>query len=314
MMVNAGATYRDALNDLADDQSASLDGRRPVGTAAPTNAIARPDLPKDLRSCAHAIVVEADLDRKVWLAKKTAQAWHHRRLSLNSGRALSLEPVNTPGRPADIVTLAPRKMPKRSTAGLRGRIALIHALAHIELSAVDMTWDLIARFHDAAVPRSFFDDWVRVGVEEAKHFELLSRRLSAFGSHYGALPVHDGLWEAAQGCGDDLLARIAIIPLVLEARGLDVGPAMLAKMQEHGDDASARVLDIIYHDEKRHVAFGFKWFRHLCAQAGCEPEPTFHRLVRTHFRGQLRPPFNEAARAQAGLTPGFYKPLAALGH
>ncbi|MGI9387878.1 MAG: ferritin-like domain-containing protein, partial [Methyloligellaceae bacterium] len=159
---------------------------------------------------------------------------------------------------------------------------------------------------------SYFDDWVRVGVEEAKHFELLCRRLDALGSTYGDLPAHDGLWQTSHATGDNLLARLAIVPLVLEARGLDVGPAMIAKVEGHGDAASARVLKIIYDDEKRHVAFGLKWFTHLCVRENKVPMTTFHQLVRTYFRSPLKPPFNDKARSEAGLAPGFYKPLASL--
>ena len=197
--------------------------------------------------------------------------------------------------------------------GLKGRIALIHALAHIELNAVDMTWDLIGRFARAEVPRPFFDNWVQVGLEEAKHFDLLSRHLLTLGSCYGALPAHDGLWQAAQATAGSLLARVAIVPLILEARGLDVTPGMIAGLTQAGDHAGAAIVEIIYRDEKRHVAFGVKWFRFLCERERLPPEPTFHDLVRRHFRGSVKPPFNDKARAEAGLAPGFYKPLSALG-
>jgi uncharacterized ferritin-like protein (DUF455 family) len=218
-----------------------------------------------------------------------------------------------PGRPERPRLLPPRDMPKRTTGGAKGRIALLHALAHIELNAVDMTWDLIGRFVHAPVPQSFFDDWVQVGLEEAKHFELLAKRLVALGAAYGDHPAHDGLWQAAQATKDSLLARVAIVPLVLEARGLDVTPAMQANLAAAGDTASADILAIIYRDEKRHVAFGAKWFRFLCAREQRAPEPTFHALVRANFRGPVKPPFNDKARSEAGLTPGFYKPLSALG-
>lgn len=269
-------------------------------------------VPGDLYAYAREIVATSDLARKVALAKQCASAWHHRRLSL--GCASIHQPMpSDPGRPARPVLLAPRHMAKRSARGQRGRVALLHSLTHIELNAIDMTWDLVGRFIGAPLPRSFFDNWVRVGVEEAKHFELLQRRLAEIGAAYGDLPAHGGLWQTAQDTGDDLLARLAIVPLVLEARGLDVTPGMVERMRETGDAESARILDIIYRDEMNHVAFGLKWFRFLCEREGCEPEPTFHRLVRTHFRGRIKPPFNDRARAEAGLTPGFYKPLAALG-
>lgn len=268
---------------------------------------------KSLVSQARAIVLAPDPADKVAIAKQTARDWYGRRLSLGR-KAGEPDMPQRPGRPDRPELLPPRKMPRRSAAGLRGRIALLHSLTHIELNAIDMTWDLIGRFFDATVPRSFFDDWVRVGVEEAKHFALLERRLGELGAAYGDLPAHDGLWQSAQDTGHDLLARVAIVPLVLEARGLDVAPSMIEKITRSGDDETARILTIIYNDEKNHVAFGCKWFRYLCQAQRKVPEPTFHALVRTHFKGQIKPPFNDAARAQAGLSPGFYKPLSALGH
>ena len=261
---------------------------------------------------ARQIVRASDLVEKVALAKETAQLWHRRTLTLVRRSSPERMP-DRPGRPPELQLLPPREMPRRSLGGDKSRIAHLHALTHIELSAVDMTWDLIGRFCAAPVPQVFFDDWVRVGVEEAKHFELLADRLVGLGSFYGALPAHDGLWHAAQATGESLLARVAVVPMVLEARGLDVGPAMIEKATAIGDTATARILEIIYRDEKRHVAFGAKWFRYFCEQRGLQPEPTFHALVRQNFRGPLKPPFNDKARSEAGLTPGFYKPLSALG-
>jgi len=264
--------------------------------------------PASLVDAAARIVAADDLDEKVGLAFATAKAWFGRRLSLASGPSAGLMP-DRPGRPERPVLVPPRELPKRSTGSPEGRISLVHSLAHIELNAVDLTWDLVGRFRDAAMPRSFYDDWVQVGLEEAKHFSLLRQRLTAMGAFYGALPAHDGLWQATQETGHDLLARLAILPLVLEARGLDVTPPLIAKMREQGDEDSAAILEIIYRDERRHVAFGCKWFRFLCDRRGLAPEPTFRKLVIRHFRGPLKPPFNEAARAEAGMTPGFYRPL-----
>lgn len=218
-----------------------------------------------------------------------------------------------PGRPERPELRPPRDMPRRSSHGERGRIALLHSLAHIELNAIDMTWDLIGRFAREPVPRSFFDDWVKVGHEEAEHFALVSQRLEALGAAYGDLPAHDGLWQAAQATGHSLIARIAIVPLVLEARGLDVSPAMMESLVASGDTASAEVLGVIYRDEMGHVACGAKWFRFLADRAGLAPEPLFHSLVRQNFRGPIKPPFNDRARSEAGLTPGFYKPLVGVG-
>lgn len=264
-----------------------------------------------LRGEARLIVATADLEEKVERAYAAAKAWFGRRLARGTGRTgPPLAP--RPGRPAEPVLVAPRDMPRRSRGPGAGRVALAHSLAHIELNAVDLTWDLVARFIDEPVPRSFFDDWVQVGLEEAKHFSMLSRRLVEMGSRYGALPAHDGLWQAAEATGHDLTARLAVIPLVLEARGLDVTPAIAEGLRSNGDMETAAILDVIYRDEKRHVAFGSKWFRFLCDRQRRPPEPTFHTVVRQCFRGALKPPFNDRARSEAGLTPGFYKPLARL--
>ena len=279
---------------------------------ASIDAAPMPALPGSLVEAARAIVTTPDLDQKVRLAYHTSKAWFAHGLSLG---ALS-DPAgmpDRPGRPARPELKAPRDMPRRSAGGSKGRIALLHSLAHIELNAVDMTWDLVGRFAHEDMPRAFFDNWVQVGLEEAKHFELLARRLVELGSWYGELPAHDGLWQAAQATGHDLTARLAVVPLVLEARGLDVTPATIDGLTAAGDAASAAILEIIYRDEKRHVAFGAKWFRHMCDRQGRPPEPTFHALVRANFRGALKPPFNDRARSEAGLTPGFYRPLVAVG-
>ena len=151
-------------------------------------------------------------------------------------------------------------MPRRRNFGSQaGRIALIHALAHIELNAIDLAWDIIARFHDNRLPRAFYDDWVGVAAEEAEHFALLADRLAALGAAYGDLPAHDGLWEAAAATAHDLLARLAIVPLVLEARGLDVTPEMILRLERADDTASAAILGRIYQDEIGHVAVGMRW-------------------------------------------------------
>lgn len=271
------------------------------------------DRPCSLYEAACAVVATPDLDQKIWLAQSTAKAWFGRQLSRGKMSGGNLLPER-PGRPDRPELRAPRDMPKRSAHGDRGRFALLHSLAHIELNAIDMTWDLVARFIASRVPRSFFDNWVQVGLEEAKHFNLLRQRLAELGGAYGDLPAHDGLWQAAEATGDDLLARLAVVPLVLEARGLDVTPSMILKLQEVGDDRSARIIEIIYRDEKRHVAFGAKWFRYLCEIEGSAPELRFHDLIRKNFKGTLKPPFNDRARSEAGLTPGFYKPLSGTGY
>jgi len=184
-------------------------------------------------------------------------------------------------------------------------------LAHIELNAIDLAWDLVARFVGEGLQRAFFDDWVEVAAEEACHFELLAGRLAELGAGYGDLPAHDGLWEAAAATADDLLARLAVVPLVLEARGLDVTPQMVAQLERVGDAGSAEILRRIYRDEIGHVATGLRWFDRLCLARGFNPETIFQGRVRLFFKRELKPPFNHQARAAAGFPRHYYEPLAA---
>jgi uncharacterized ferritin-like protein (DUF455 family) len=199
-------------------------------------------------------------------------------------------------------------MPRRRAAGAAAtRIALLHALAHIELNAVDLAWDLIARFVSPALPRAFYDDWTRVAGEEGLHFLLLADRLAALSSAYGDLPAHDGLWEAAAATAHDLAARLAIVPLVLEARGLDVTPRMIERFEAAGDGESAAILRVILRDEIGHVATGKRWFDHVCQTRGGDSLQMWQEFVRTCFRGGLKPPFNREARESAGFPPDFYE-------
>ena len=247
--------------------------------------------------------------QKVGRAAAMARDWE-------AGAITTIGTVGAPDRPArpDRPELRrPGDMPKRRASGsLPNRIALLHALAHIELNAIDLACDMLARFagSDAELlPRDFADDWLKVAAEEAKHFALLSARLKALGAAYGDLPAHDGLWEAAENTAHDLTARLAIVPLVLEARGLDVTPTMIANLEQAGDTESAAVLRVIYEDEIGHVAIGWRWFRRVADARGFNPETAWPALVREHFRGKLKPPFNDAARAAAGMQAPLYHGL-----
>lgn len=253
-----------------------------------------------------AVLLAARPGDKVRLARRAARDWRLGRLA----HAFDLPMPAAPARPERPVLLPPGRMPRRKRAGSdRTRLALVHALAHIEFAAIDLAFDLIGRF-GAAMPRGFVDDWMRVGAEEAMHFALLDRRLRGMGAAYGDLPAHDGLWQSAADTSDDLLARLAIVPMVLEARGLDVTPATLARIEAAGDEATARILRRILADEVVHVAAGTRWFAWLCAARRVEPAATWQILVRTRFRGTLKEPFNDSARAAAGLTRDFYAALA----
>jgi len=271
------------------------------------------DFPFDtLRAGAIAAISAADLDEKVRLTQATAKAWYARTLSLRS----PLDPPSPtrPGRPDKPTLVPPNQMKKRSLHSKHGRVALLHAICHIELNAVDLALDIVARFADQPVPRSFFDGWMLVASEEAKHFGLVRQRLRDLDADYGDLPAHDGLWEAAHHTRNDLTARLAVVPLILEARGLDVTPSMRDKLIELGDTKSADIFSVIYEDEKGHVAVGAKWFRFLCAREKRDPAAAFKELVRTNFRGGLKPPFNDIARAEAGLTPSFYRSLSSISN
>jgi uncharacterized ferritin-like protein (DUF455 family) len=201
-------------------------------------------------------------------------------------------------------------VPRRRPGTPEGRIALLHAVAHIELNAVDLHWDIVARFTDVPMPPGFYDDWVKAADEEAKHFNLVCDCLEAQGSHYGALPAHAGMWRAAEDTAQDLPGRLAVVPMVLEARGLDVTPGMIEVFRKAGDAGAVAALETIYAEEVAHVAYGSKWFHYLCGRAGTDPEEVFHALVRKYFHGTLKPPFNEEKRAEAGLPPTYYWPLA----
>jgi uncharacterized ferritin-like protein (DUF455 family) len=268
-----------------------------------TGALDRRD---DIAAACAAVLREGDPLAKVRLARAVARAWRRGALS----HAFQTEMPDAPGRPERPALLPPNRMPKRGRGGSeKGRIALLHALAHIEFAAIDLAFDMAGRF-GAQFPRAFVDDWISVGADEAMHFAVLDRRLRALGSGYGALPAHAGLWEAAEETAHDAMARLAVVPMVLEARGLDVTPETVARFRLGGDERSARILHRIYTDEIRHVGFGAKWFGYLAAGGDIEPAPHWRMLVRRHFRGVVKPPFNDSARASAGLTRDFYAPLA----
>lgn len=256
------------------------------------------------------VLTTADGREKARLSRRAAAEWFAAREAgkpLPIGRA---EPPLRPARPERPELLPPAQVPRRRPGSPAGRIALIHAIAHIELNAIDLHWDIIPRFADTPMPLGFYDDWVRAADEESKHFGLLCDRLEAMGSHYGALPAHAGMWRAAEETRADFMGRLAIVPMVLEARGLDVTPGMIAAFRKAGDDETAAALEVIYAEEVGHVAYGSKWFHFLCGRHELDPKDTFHALVRRYFPGGLKPPFNDEKRAEAGLPLDFYWPLA----
>ena len=253
-----------------------------------------------------AALLTGDKQGKVFATRRVARDW----------RLGRLEPVfdcampDRPAWPAELVLAAPRDMPRRGKGGSQqGRIALWHALAHIEFVAIDLALDMAGRFGDS-MGEGFVSDFLAVAADEAMHFALLERKLASLGSHYGALPAHDGLWSAARDTAHDVAARLAIVPMVLEARGLDVTPATLERVRAQGDESGARILKRILDDEIRHVAYGAKHFREVCEARSENPPESWQKLVRTHFSGGLKPPFNDSARSAAGLSRDFYATIA----
>ena len=205
-----------------------------------------------------------------------------------------------PGRPERPVRVHPRGVPRRSLGTAEGRIALIHAVAHIEFNAINLALDAALRF--ASMPMDYYRDWIRVARDEARHFGLLSARLRDLGAVYGDLPAHDGLWEMAQKTAGDPLERMALVPRVLEARGLDVTPGMIVKLRQHGDDVSASLLAVILEEEEAHVAIGSRWYHDLCDRRGLDREQTFRQLLGRHGVRIQAGALNRAARQRAGFA------------
>ena len=257
------------------------------------------------------VLQTADGRAKTALGREHAATWFASRAAGSDLPVGRCPPPLQPSRPPLPVLLDPRDVPRRRPGSPAGRAALLHAIAHIELNAVDLHWDIIARFSHIPLPLGYYDDWVKAADDEAKHFNLMCDCLEAGGSHYGALPAHAGMWRAAEDTKDDLSGRLAVVPMVLEARGLDVSPAMIEVFRKAGDAQALAALEIIYSEEVAHVAYGSKWFNFLCGRENQDPKEAFHTLVKRYFHGSLKPPFNDEKRAEAGIPPDFYWPLAA---
>lgn len=263
-----------------------------------------------LAEMAVAVLTTSEGREKTALSRRYAAAWQAARAAGDPITIGTATPPLQPARPVKPDLLDPRDVPHRKPGSEAGRIALLHAVAHIELNAVDLHWDIIARFSDTPLPIGFFDDWVKAADEESKHFNLMCDCLEELDSYYGALPAHAGMWRAAEDTVDDLMGRLAVVPMVLEARGLDVTPGMIKIFKQAKMDAAVAALEVIYAEEVHHVAYGSKWFHFLCGRHDLDPTEVFHGLVRKYFHGNLKPPFNEEKRAEAGIPPDFYWPLA----
>ncbi len=251
----------------------------------------------------HAMALRAlrvrDPERKCECVERLLEAWWRGGLGVDIDDAGPVR-VEIPGRPESPKLVQPQDLPKRGLHTTAGRQALLHAVTHIEFNAINLALDAVYRFRD--LPPEYISDWLQVAAEEARHFRMLARRLEATGSSYGALPAHNGLWEMAVKTDTDAMERMALVPRVLEARGLDVTPGMIRRLEAAGDAASVAVLRVIQREEVSHVAIGTRWFRHLARQRGVDPEQTFLELLARHMPGRVRPPFALDARLAAGFS------------
>ena len=255
-------------------------------------------LPADLLEAARCCLAEADPERKARLTQRCAAAFRAGELRMPVD-APPPEPIRMPGRPARLRLVHPREVPRRNLGSDEGRAAFLHAIAHIELNAIDLGWDAVYRFR--GMPAEFHADWVGVAEDESRHFLMLRDRLREFGHEYGDFPAHNGLWEMCEKTAHDGLARMALVPRVLEARGLDVTPGMIVKLRALGDEKTAAILEIILDEEVAHVAAGSRWYHWHCAQRGIEPRRRFRELLADYAGGYLHGPFNLQARLLAGF-------------
>ena len=212
----------------------------------------------------------------------------------------ALTRIEIPGRPDKPELIPHAKLKQRKLGSDLGRATLIHAIAHIEFNAINLALDAVYRFRD--MPDDYYTDWLKVASEEAYHFSLLEQRLQDLGYKYGDLPAHNGLWEMVIKTDHDVMIRMALVPRVLEARGLDVTPAMIKKLEKVGDSETVNALEIILRDEIGHVAIGSHWFKYCCELRDLEPEQTFRDLLKTYMGGLLRGPFHAEARLKAGFS------------
>ena len=251
----------------------------------------------ELRKAALGCLLLRDPLTKVEQTQLLYQRWVDGEVTLSDE---VLEVPALPGQPDKPELVAPRDLPRRRNSAETGVATLIHAINHIEFNAINLAWDAVARFE--GLPRQYYDDWARVAYEESQHFTLLREHLLSLGYDYGSFSAHNGMWEMAQKTHHDPLIRMALVPRVLEARGLDVTPKMMEKLRGTGDLRAVEILELILREEIGHVTIGTHWFNYLCEQRGVDSLSTFKDLLNNYFDGELRGPFHTQARKQAGFT------------
>jgi len=269
--------------------------------------VGRGDQGRNLFARARACLDACDPREKVATVRALAEDFSRAELAFDDAPAPA--PIGPPGRPERPRLVSPRDLPQRGLGSADGRAALIHAVAHIEFNAINLACDAVYRFR--GMPLEYYRDWIGVAADEARHFTLLQTRLAELGCAYGDFDAHDGLWEMAVKTADSCLTRMALVPRVLEARGLDVTPSMIERVRGVGDECTAQILELILREEVAHVAAGSRWFAWCCAQAGLDPEQEFAALIARHARGAVKGPFNTTARLAAGFSAAELKRLGA---
>ena len=255
-----------------------------------------------------AALLQPEVDAKLEQVRELARLW--RAGELEREPRPQLPGTLEAGRPARPRLVPPRMVPKRRLGSPQGRAAMLHAIAHIEFNAINLALDAVCRFQQ--MPTGFQDDWLQVALEEAHHFGLVRDRLRELGHEYGDFPAHDGLWELARQTASDPLLRMALVPRVMEARGLDVTPGIMERFRALGDSGSVQVLEVILRDEIGHVQVGSRWFHHLCRERGLDPEATYFELLKRHLDNRVRCPLHRKARLEAGFSPSELERLESL--
>jgi uncharacterized ferritin-like protein (DUF455 family) len=254
----------------------------------------------ELRETSLAILANTDLESKVSQLANLFDDYQAGSIVVNLSGNFDNQDLHLPGRPAKPELVAPKFVPKRKMDTVEGRAILWHSLAHIEFNAMNLALDAIWRFPN--MPKAYYEDWLRVAKEEAYHFSLINAHLKSFGFAYGDFPAHNSLWEMVERTTDSVIARMALVPRTMEARGLDAVPEIRDRFKQIKDDRAVQILEIILHDEIGHVLVGNRWFNFLCTNEGLSPITTYRQLAEKYRAPTLRGPFNFEAREQAGFT------------
>ena len=253
---------------------------------------------KSLFESTQKVLLSKDIKQKTQGTQKLKQDFEQGKL--NHEKAFPIKDLVEAGYPPFLNFVAPKDLPRRRLGSPLGKVALLHSLAHIEFNAINLALDAVYRFQQ--MPSRYYTDWLRVAADEARHFQLLQGRLIQLGGAYGEFPVHSGLWEMAENTAHDVLIRMALVPRVMEARGLDVTPGMISRLEEIKDSESAQILQLIWEEEIQHVSIGSHWFQYLCQKRNICPEITYLHLLNQYFSGRLRGPLHHEARLQAGFS------------